>query len=471
MFGQWFARRRRPTDAEIARELRDHLELEAQERGGDDGPAAAAARRRFGNLTRAGEDVRAVWRSAWWDQFGTDTRIALRTLRRSKAFATFSILALALAITANTTMSSLIDAIVFPRVAFPHPERLVIARFHGSPWYVTAPGNTSPPTATMAAVLGSSGGTYSAATTWPGDDDRTYDIAIQARDQHLHIAAAAAGPGFFATVGARPLYGTLYHDSTAATRHEAVISEGLWRRISGDQTTFAPFELSALYAGGTDALTVIGVLPHNGAPPLDADLYLPQTSWSSDAALIRLRPGATHAQLLTELNALAPRIDRNHSRVARFELEPAIVSPAKHLDLVAALAASTLAVLLIACANIANLLVARGMARSRELATRMALGASRLRVARLLFAESGIVALTGGVLGVLLALWTIHVLGATLPANLQYLGLVQPQLSWRVVAAGMGLTVVAAVVFGVAPVIGMMRADVGTILTGASGRH
>ncbi len=468
MFDRLSRRSRRPSDDEIARELRDHLELEAEVTGGTGDEAAASARRRFGNLSRTSEDVRAIWRAACWDHVRADMRIAFRTLRRSKAFATFSILALALAITANTTMSSLIDAIIHPEMAFPHPEQLVLARFDKAP---DLPGDAPPhPTgADLHQVLGTSGRTYSAASMWL-DDGMSPPVAIQTGTQHLRVTETDIAGNFFDVVGTRPLYGTLFHDSTAVGQRVVVISERLWRQISDGRQTFAPFALSILWPASTATYTVIGVVPHDGAPPVNTDLFLP-SGYAREVALLRLRPGFSREALLAELNVLAARLDPHHSRLAHFDLTPAVVSPARNLDLVAALAAATFAVLLIACANIANLLVARGMARSRELATRMALGASRWQVARLLFAESGLIAVAGGTLGVLLSLWTIHILSATLPANLQYLGLVEPQLSWRVVAAGMGLTVVAAAALGVAPVVGLMRADVGTILKGASGRN
>jgi putative ABC transport system permease protein len=326
-----------------------------------------------------------------------ELRIALRTLRRSKAFATFSILALALAITANTTMSSLIDAIVHPDVAFPHPEQLALAAFHGSPWNVTPGSATALPHATLPEALGTSGRTYSAAVPWMNGGPPE-EASIQAGDEHLRTRIALVGPHYFGAVGAHPLYGSLFHDSTAADARQVVISEDVWRRLSDNRRAFSPFELVVQWPYGSESFTVVGVLPRNGALPLDAGLYEATRGYEM-AALLRLRPGVTRTQALVELNALAPRIDRLHSRVAHFTLERAVVSPATHLDLVAALLASTLAVLLIACANIANLLVARGMARSRELATRLALGASRAQVARLLFAESGIVAFSGGALG------------------------------------------------------------------------
>ncbi len=399
-----------------------------------------------------------------------ELRIALRTLRRSKAFATFSILALALAIAANTTMSSLLDAIVHPDVSFSHPERLVIAEFHGSPWNVT-PGSASRlPRATLLDVLGTSGRTYAAAANWLSNGPKT-DVFLQAGGGRTGARVVYAAPNYFATIGAHPLYGTLFRPEATTTDQLAVISEDVWRRLTGGQKAFAPFDVNMQFSyGGSAAFTVIGVLPRNGAIPLDAGIFLVSRGYV-ETALLRLRAGVTDAQALVELNALAPRVDRLHSRLAHFTLQPAVVSQASHLDLVAALAAATLAVLLIACANIANLLVARGMARTRELATRLALGASRSQVARLLFAESGFVALAGGALGMVLALWTIHLLSATLPANLQYLGLVQPQLSWRVVAAGVGLTGAAAVVFGVAPMVALMRAEVGVLIKGAAGRH
>lgn len=462
MFDRLFRRVRPPTDQEIDHELRDHLELEAEASGSTDAEARASARRRFGNLGRIGEDVRGIWRLAWWEQLHSDLRIAWRTLRRSKAFATFSVLALALAITANTTMSSLIDAILRPEIPLPDPGQLVLATFKGGPRPPEDVANP-PDSSGVRAVLGDSGRTYDGVTDAPDMLPADFQ-SIQADDHHLQAQFAYVSGNFFQVLRARPLYGTLFRDSTAVAQQEVVISNRLWEQISGGARPFAPFTISVEYARENAAFTVVGVLPQNGAPPLGADVFMPWAGARVDAALIRLRPGVTQRQALDELNVRAVAIDPFHSPRAHVELAPAIVSPAEHLDLVAALAACTLAVLLIACANIANLLLARGLARRQELATRLAFGASRLRVARLLFAESGLVALAGGVLGGLLSLWTIHAVRATLPVNLQYLGLVQPQLSWRVVAAGIGLTVLAAVVFGVAPATLLLRGDINALM-------
>ncbi|MDE3152707.1 MAG: ABC transporter permease, partial [Gemmatimonadota bacterium] len=288
--------------------------------------------------------------------------------------------------------------------------------------------------------------------------------SIQVGAQHLQAQFVYVLTDFFHVIGARPLYGALFRDSTATARHEVVISDRLWERLGDPHRPFAPFTLAVQYALAGETFTVIGVLPENGAPPLGADVFMPNSGGAGGDLLFRLRPGITRQQALDELNARAPALDPFHSPRAHFVLSPAIVSPAQHLDLVAALAACTLAILLVACANIASLLLARGLARRQELATRLAFGASRLQVARLLFVESGVVAIAGGILGGLLSLWTIHAVRAALPVNLQYQGLVQPQLSWRVLAAGVGLTVVAAVAFGVAPAAVLLRGDVHALM-------
>lgn len=396
-----------------------------------------------------------------------ELRIAMRTLRRSRAFAVFSVLALALAITANTTMSSLIDGLVFPEVGFPEPGQLYVAHF-------TTPRSGLYTPVGIHDVLGDSGRTYSGETPWRAGVGIISTISV---DQHeMQVPAAMVGGKHFRVLGSHPLYGSLFRDSTAADRNEAVISERLWRRISGGRRAFAPFALSltgGMYSPGHGAvsLTVIGVIANNGAIPPNTDLFMAVPQERSSEVLLRLRHGVTAAEALRELDALAPNIDPAHNPAAHFTLMHAALTPARNFGILVALVATTLAVLLIACANIANLLLARGMARSRELATRFAFGASRWQVGRLLFAESGMIAAAGGVLGLVLSLWTVHLVRATLPAGLQYYGLVQPQLSWRVLAAGVGFTVVAAVVFGLVPIVPIMRAEIGTLIKGTGSRR
>ena len=397
---------------------------------------------------------------------GMELRIALRTLRRSKAFATFSVLALALAIAANTTMSSLIDGLIHPNLDFPDPGQLVIAHF-------TAPKSTLWPRVNIRQVLGDSGRTYAGVGGWFSEQAYGTTVSIGLTQYDASISDV---PGnLFHVIGTRPLYGTLFYDSTAVDRHEVVISDRLWREIKGDHASFAPFSLRlsgyVMRLSSSDFVTVIGVIADNAALPLRTDIFLPNAYWTGGEALIRLRRGVSRETALLELNALAPNLDPNHSRFAHFVLRSAQESPARQYGVLGALSAATLAVLLIACANIANLLLARGMSRSRELATRLAFGASKRQVARLLFAESGLVAGAGGAAGLLLALWSIHLVRATLPSGLQFLGLVEPQISWRVIAAGVGLTMVAAIVFGLAPAFLLTRADINTLLKGSGGRH
>ncbi len=396
-----------------------------------------------------------------------ELRIALRTLRRSKAFATFSILALALAITANTTMSSLIDGLIFPDVGFPDPGRLYVAHF-------TAPRTGLYTRVGIHEVLGDSGRTYSGATSW--HTDVPYSSTVTVAQRELHVPAVTVSGNYFSVLGSHPLYGALFRDSTAVDRDEAVISERLWRSISGGKRPFTPFGMTL--TGGTYAprhgpvtLTVIGVVANNGAIPAMTDLFMAVPYLRSSEVLVRLRRGVSPDQALTELDALAPNIDPAHNRHAHFTMVQAALTPARNFGILIALVATTLAVLLIACANIANLLLARGMARGRELATRFAFGASRWQVGRLLFAESGMIAGAGGVLGLMLSVWTVHLVRATLPAGLQYYGLVQPQLSWRVLAAGVGFTVTSALVCGLAPLVPMMRTEIGTLIKGTGSRR
>lgn len=389
-----------------------------------------------------------------------ELRVALRTLRRSKAFAAFSSLALALAIAANTTMSALVDALIYPRYAFPQPGQLVEGVFN-------TPGVMHMKDIGLRAALGDSGRTYEGVSGWAGTWPMALPGPVIVGGQAMQATALRVDGNYFKVVGSHPEHGSLFYDATAENRRLAVITDRLWRRLDGDHRTFTPFTVTA----DNVVYTVSGVLqPHAGAPA-DVDLFLASPPVGEGRfVLLRLRPGVSRQQAMAELKPIARSLDPKHSDRALIGLIPEVPMHAKVSGIPLALGGATLAVLLIACANIANLLLARGMARSRELATRMAFGATRLQVARLLFAESGLVAAAGGALGVLVSVWTIHLLAASLPADLLGLGIVQPQLSWRVVAAGVGLTMAAAVAFGVAPVLLLRRADVGTLLKGGGSR-
>ena len=198
-----------------------------------------------------------------------ELRIALRTLRRSKAFATFSILALALAIAANTTMSSLIDGLVCPEVAFPEPGQLYVAHF-------TAPRTGLYTARGIHEVLGDSGRTYSGATSWLDDAPYSSTITVEQRDCTCRRSRwPEATSGSSAPVRRRERCSAI---PRPADRHEAVISERLWRRISAARGRSRPsrsrYPAERSVPDGTQTLTVIGVIADNGAIPANTDLFM-----------------------------------------------------------------------------------------------------------------------------------------------------------------------------------------------------
>jgi putative ABC transport system permease protein len=472
-------------DADLREEMETHRALRqaALEREGLDADAAAwASRRAMGNVTLAVEDVRDVWVSRMVDQLWQDIRIALRGLRKNPVFTLVAIATLALGIGANTALFSIFNGLILRPLPVRDPGRLALL----------LDGSWSYPV--WAQINARENDLFDGAFAWANE---SFDLSRGG--QSAFIDGAYVSGRFFEVLGVSAARGRVLAPADdaggAPDGAVAVISHRFWRGhfagaddVIGRQITLQ-----------RRAFTVVGVLPP-GFFGVDVgrmtDVMLPfaaeklirgqesrlasvTSSWLNIMA--RLKPGQSVEQANAALRGVQPQIRAATmsgiaaARVARYLTRPLTLEPAStgrstlrgyfQRPLIAMIVAVGL-LLLVACTNIASLLMARVLARHRELSVRMALGGSRGRLARLLFTESLIVASAGAVLGLVFARWSSALLVQQL-SNWERNVSLELALDWRVLGFSVVLACASAIVAGVAPVLGLRSVAAGEALKDA----
>jgi putative ABC transport system permease protein len=416
-----------------------------------------------------------------------DVRFALRALRRSPGFALVAILTLALGIGANTTVFSAVYAVLLAKPPFAQPERL----------RVLLP-TLRDPQGTLDSMRYWSYPEYEAFRTAVGDlpvaaytqDARPYNLG--GLDAPQRVQGETVSATYFSVLGVAASLGRTFapdEDRTPSTHPVAVISDALWRTAFGAD----PAILGRTITLNTVPLAVIGVMPAgfsgiSGA----ADVWVPMmmaptltfanrlngtlSFWHG--VIARVAPGTdarAAAQLAAGIRAVAQRIPFAQSLGADLVgvtsiplLEARVDRPLGHALFV--LLAAVACVLLIACVNVANLLLARGVARTRELGIRVALGVGRRRLLRQLMAESLVLAGLGGVAAVLVAEVGLSLLGWLRPPALEgSVGLSAMTLNRAVLGFNFGIALVAGLAFGIAPAVVAMGTDVRNLVSGTPG--
>ena len=468
----WPWRSRQSRDNEFDRELRDHIELEAEEQQADGlspQDARYAAIRAFGNTTLVKEQVRDMWSLTTIDQFMQDVRYAVRGVGRRPAFALIAVLSLTLGIGATTAVFSVLNAVAFQPLAVRDPERLVILKpeLRGKRFVLFNPlfeelRNSQQSLSGMFAV----------------NDERFLKVTAEGEVPSFVRGSLVSG-NYFEVLGLNPAVGRLLtsaDDEPSAPMCAAVISHRFWttgHRGSSDV-------LGQKLVVREKVCTIVGVAPEEFrghdpvyAPqvwvplrPLNDPKLLASRSMAFFSGVVgRLKPGVSVPQAEAELTTLyqrmqppneaSPRPGEPPTNPVDFRLR--LAPGAQGLDnarqqlgqpLMLGLMVTGI-VLLIASVNVANLLLARGAARSTELATRAALGAGRARLVRLLAIEGAVLAVAGGLAGLLLA-WLFTPALATVVSLPEGLALeIRPDTLVLAVAAG--ATTIAALMAGVLP--------------------
>jgi putative ABC transport system permease protein len=447
----------RCADREFDQELEAHISLlsDRHVRGGmTPDEARYAALRQFGNATSLKETCTEMRTFAPLRTLGQDLRYGARLLRRSPGWTLVAVLTLALGISANTAIFSLVHAVLLSPLPYPAADRLVV------PCTIFTRLGTDTGTVAYADIMDwkAERGLFDAVAAY---NLSTADITDGAEPER--VQALRADEEYFGAIGTRPLLGRFFtpEDNVQNGPRVVVLSHKLWtRRFASDPHVVGkPIELFAVPA------TIIGVTRPDALWPGDAELVRPLgTGGPADAnmlrrdnhvyrALARLRPGVTIEQAQAKLTLMGTAIaEREANRAGTnwklHALDAYVVGPSLRQTLWVLLGAALL-VLAIACANVANLLLARGIAREHEIAVRAALGAGRWRIASQFLAESALLSAAGGLAGVFLGYWGLKALVFVAPHDIP--GIDQAHVDARVLMFSVGLCLVTTVLTGLAP--------------------
>jgi putative ABC transport system permease protein len=438
-------RSREQREQDLDREIRSHLDLEAEESG------KYGAHRIFGNATLVKEDVRAEWGWTGLEQLARDVRYGIRQVRRNRGFSAIAIATLALGIGGITAMFSAVDAVLIRPLPYADADRLVMI------WLDMRNENRSGFMPTPAEWL-----------EWRRLNTVFTDIALtQPADATLsgdsepeQVPARNATWNLWGVLGVRPLIGRVFtEEEDEKGVRVAVISQGLWQRRYGA----SPDVVGRKITINDNAYEVIGVMPREFyfLPARDIDIWLPASfppwlrtnfTWHSAQVVARLKPEVTLQRARESMAALSLQVTAKDFRGPH----SVIVRPLRdemtgntQTALVALVCASA-ALLLIACVNLANLLMSRAAARGREVAVRSAIGAGRGRLVAQFLTESLVFAGLGAVAGLGLAMPAMRFLETLVP---EAMGAVRLTLDWRALAFSAAAAIAATLTFGLAPAL------------------
>ena len=463
-------------ERDLEDEMKFHLEMETAkhvEQGMSPEEARTLARRELGPVDRFKDEVRDARGVTWMDDLRRDVRFGLRSLRRSPAFTLVAVLCLALGIGANAALFSVINAVLLRPLPFPEPERLVRA------YETTADSGTSGVAIPNYRDWAAQSTAFEALTAWVRGSRN-----LQQSGEAQRIRTVETTPNLFKMLRASPLRGRVFIPGQDEPGRSPiiVISEALWRqRFGGDPALVG----RAIRLDGSP-YTVIGIMPASFAfPPLAREateawlLYEPNPPLLAESRSAhflnvagRLKPGMSLEQASAQLQQIAARIEKAFPReqdgrsTQLIPLRESIVGRTRPALLI--LLGAVFLVLLIACANVANLLLARAAVRQREVAVRLALGAGRARLVRQFLVESLVLAMGGALLGLLLAFWGLAALSPLVKVALPLSG--GMPLDGRVFLFLLAVAAFAGIAFGLIPALQASRGDVRESLVEGAGR-
>jgi putative ABC transport system permease protein len=461
-------------DDELSAELGEHLALlarDAEHAGLSHDDALAAARRRLGNITRIREESRDSWGFRTIESVLQDLRHALRALRRAPGFTVAVIVTLGLGMGATSAIFSVVNGVLLRPLPFPHEDRLITLceQYPGatSDWCSISPPNIEDIAARSHTIeaIGIGRG-WSAKLTTP--------------DGPKPVQSGIASPGLFAALGVGVVRGRLIAAADLLGRESdvALLTWEMWQeKFSGDTGV-----IGRMISLDNHPVRIVGILePGFHVPQFEnIELWRPlhvdprdeqHRDWRGFVAYGRLKPGVSQAQARAELASVTATIRREHFATTRGwdlterSLRDLVVGNVRPL-LVLFLAAVAV-VLLIACANVSNLLLARGAVRDREMAARSALGASRGRIVRALLVESLVLAAAGAAVGIAIALGAVRAFRALAPAGTPRIANVA--VDARVFAFAAVLAMLTALVVGLVPALRAARVDLAQALREGGG--
>ena len=454
----WWQRlwRRKQMEEQLDKEMRFHLDQHRNEliaQGHDPAEARRQARLSIGGPEQVKEDCRDARGTRWLEDLFQDIRFALRMLRKNPGFAAIALLTLALGSGATTVMFTVVNGVLLKPLPYPDPSKLLVlqekteqATRQGNLWAFAYPNYLDCKRESRSLAM----------AAWRDDGG-----AIREPEKAEYVDSRQISSDFFSVLRVGLLHGRAFSpdDDRLGAAPVAIISGGLWQRLYGGRLDAIGSQL--VYSA--KPYTVIGILPTGFQLDGEADVFIPIGQDATPVmqrrdrhpgiqVVARLQPGVTLAQARTELALIGRNLAQQfpNSNVGRsFIADPMRPDVGDVGPMLWLLLGAVGLVLLIACANVANLLLARAVSREREFAMRAALGARPGRLARQCLAESAVLGLSGGALGILFATVGIHPFLAFWPVSLPRAENVQ--LDWHVLFFALAVSLLSGLLFGLAP--------------------
>jgi len=469
----------RAVDQDFASELDSHLAMLIDEnirRGMPPEEARRAARIKLGGVTQLKETNRELRSLPVIETFLQDARYAIRMLRKNPGFTAVAVLTLALGIGANTAIFSVVYAVLLKPLPYANPNQLVSA-FQ----------------ANIQEGVPEDGTSYPNFEEWRAQNHVFSDLStinfhqltLTGSGEPSVVNTCVVTPQHFALLDVKPLQGRIFYpdDGKQGAPPVVILSENLWRGALGSDPKIVGSSITL----DKRPFTVVGIMPAAFRSPFinnAQDVWIPLVqdplfgSWMARRGghwlpvFGRLKPGVSLAQAQAEMDTISERLasefpaENKGWTVRLVPMQKEIVGDVRTALLV--LLGAVGLVLLIACANIANLLLTRATSRSKEIAVRTALGAGRSRIIRQLLSETAVLGLLGGVVGIALAYWGVRALSSLLPDNLPQLNAIR--VDNFVLVFALALSAIASVAFGLVPALFASKSDIQASLREGSSR-